>query len=355
MKYDTIIVGAGIAGVSAAIHIKKLNKKAKILVIDKYEFPRNKLCAGYLTSKSVSLLEELGIDITKIDYKLVKGIKIIYKNKTRLYANNHGLYCQKLVDRTVLDFELFKKLKEKNIEVIEKAKINKLNEQESVIIINNNKYYFNNLVFSDGQAGYSTKFNSEKKKYFAMQINFKQKKEPKIDMYFGITKKGYAWCASSGSYVNIGFCDIYNNKNDYKLMLENFVKELGFEKELSKNKIKGFFVPYGLKKNKIINENIYLIGDAAGAVDPLTLAGVSYALLSGKFVAKSIVNNNNKIYLKYIKKVSLKFKILKVITNVLYNPLTMFFGIRLGGHFFKNIFAYILDKFVLNKNSSFHE
>ena len=59
MYYDVIVIGAGIAGVSSAIHLKKLNKDLKILVVDKVKFPRNKLCAGYLTSKSVNLLKEL--------------------------------------------------------------------------------------------------------------------------------------------------------------------------------------------------------------------------------------------------------------------------------------------------------
>lgn len=353
MEYDIIVIGASVAGTSCAIHAKKLNKNLKILVIDKYEFPRNKLCAGYLTTKSVNLLKELDIDIAKIDYSLVKGIKIIYKNKVRIQANNHGLYCHKLVDRTVLDYELFKKLKENNIETKEKATINYLDENNSIIKINNVEYKFKKLVFADGELGYSSKFNSSNKKYFAMQMNFKMKNNPKIDMYFGITKKGYAWCASSGEYINIGFCDIYNKNIDYKYIFDKFVKDLGYEKELKNNKIRGFFVPYGLKENKIIKDNIYLIGDAVGTVDPLTLAGVSYAISSGKFAAISIVNNNS-VYLQYLKKLKFKFGILKVMTNVLYNPFTMFMGIRVGGHFFGGIFSYILDKFILNKNGSFH-
>ena len=349
MNYDIIIVGAGIAGISAAIHAKKSDKNIKILVIDKCKFPRNKLCAGYLTQKSVDLLEELDIDINKIDYNLVKGISIIYKDKVRVHANNHGLYCQKLVDRTVLDYELFQKLKQNDIEVKENAKVDDLNEEESIITINGIKYSFKYLIFSDGELGYSSKYNNSKKRYIAMQMNFKCELKPKIDMFFGITKKGYSWSASSGNYVNIGFCDIYNQKNNYQLLFKDFVKSLGYEQELEHGKIKGFFVPYGLKKNTMISNNIFLTGDAAGAVDPLTLAGISYAILSGKYVAKSIVNNDNTIYLKYLKKIQFKFKVLKMMSVVLYTPFTMFFGLRVGGHFFGNMFSYILDKFILSK------
>ncbi len=355
MNYDIIIVGAGIAGIATAINLKKLNQNLKILVIEKSKFPRNKLCAGYLTKKSVILLKELGINIEDIDYKLVKGLSIIHKERKRICVNNHGLYCQHLIDRTVLDYELFKKLKENNIDVIEQSYIKEVNHKENYVILNNNSIYnFNNLVFADGELGYSSRYNLEKKKYIALQVNFKCQMKPKIDMYFGIVKRGYAWCASSGEYVNIGFCDIYNKGIDYNQKIKDFINKLGYKESLDNQQIRGFFVPFGLKKNRIINSNTYLVGDAVGAVDPLTLAGISYALMSGKCVAKSIIEKDNKIYLRYLKKLQYKFIILKILFTILYNPLFLFLFIRAGGRIFGKLMSFMLDKFVLNKAESFH-
>ena len=48
-KYDVIIIGAGPAGISAALNLQKLGKK-NILVIERYAFPRYKCCAGYILS-----------------------------------------------------------------------------------------------------------------------------------------------------------------------------------------------------------------------------------------------------------------------------------------------------------------
>ncbi len=353
--YDVLIVGAGIAGVSSAINLKKLNNKLKVLVIDKNKFPRNKLCAGYLTKKSVNYLEKLGLNVEDINYKLVKGLSIFYKYKRRMHANNHGLYCQELVDRTILDYKLFEKLYDYDIDVIENVKIEFFSEKENLVTLSNNKEYtFENIIFADGEMGYSSKYNEEKKKYFAMQINFKYKCDPKIDMFFAIAKKGYAWCASSGEYVNIGFCDIYDKNTNYKKIFEDFVEKLGYKDYLNENETKGFFVPFGIKKNKIIN-NIYLVGDAVGAVDPLTLAGISYALMSGEYVAKSIINKDDDIYLKYLKKLEVKFNVLALMSILLYTKIFLFLSIRVGGKIFGGMFSYILDKFVLNKSNSFHE
>jgi flavin-dependent dehydrogenase len=262
------------------------------------------------------------------------------------------LYCQESVDRSVLDNELFKLLCKNDIYVIENASINTLDLDNNQITVNNDTFHYINLIFADGEMGYSARFNPKSKRYFAMQANVKKESQAQINMYFNITKRGYAWYSSSGSYTNIGFCDIYNSKINYGELFSEFKNKLGIKEKVE---VKGFFVPYGLKKNRIINNNVYLIGDAVGMVDPLTLAGISYAILSGKVVSKSIIEKDNNIYLSYLKKVKVKFLILKVFQKALYNKVFLFAFIRVAGRLFGNLFVYILDRFILNKNFSFRE
>jgi glycine/D-amino acid oxidase-like deaminating enzyme len=54
MKYDTIIVGAGVIGASTAYHLKRLSPKKKVLLIDK----NNKVAVGN-TAKSAALYRNL--------------------------------------------------------------------------------------------------------------------------------------------------------------------------------------------------------------------------------------------------------------------------------------------------------
>ena len=54
MKYDTIIVGAGVIGASTAYHLKRLSPKKKVLVIDK----NNKVAVGN-TAKSAALYRNI--------------------------------------------------------------------------------------------------------------------------------------------------------------------------------------------------------------------------------------------------------------------------------------------------------
>ncbi|MGA0064891.1 MAG: NAD(P)/FAD-dependent oxidoreductase [Ilumatobacteraceae bacterium] len=59
-RWDAIVVGAGPAGIAAAITAHSTGKS--VLVIDKARFPRDKCCGDGLTTGALRLLERLGVD-----------------------------------------------------------------------------------------------------------------------------------------------------------------------------------------------------------------------------------------------------------------------------------------------------
>jgi flavin-dependent dehydrogenase len=58
-KYDVIVVGAGPAGVTAALFAKKQNRS--VLLVDKAVFPREKICGDGLSTRAIITLQELGL------------------------------------------------------------------------------------------------------------------------------------------------------------------------------------------------------------------------------------------------------------------------------------------------------
>jgi flavin-dependent dehydrogenase len=69
--FDVIVIGAGPAG-STAAYLLALNG-FKVLIIDKAIFPRDKLCGGLLTLKSIKLLE----DIFSTSVEFLKSRRVI--------------------------------------------------------------------------------------------------------------------------------------------------------------------------------------------------------------------------------------------------------------------------------------
>jgi len=56
-KYDVVVVGGSCAGAAAGIILARAGRNT--LIIDKAEFPRQKLCGGMITEKTVRLLQEI--------------------------------------------------------------------------------------------------------------------------------------------------------------------------------------------------------------------------------------------------------------------------------------------------------
>ena len=56
---DVIIIGGGLAGLTNAIHLSKLGKK--VLLIEKNEYPKHKVCGEYISNEVLPYLEFLGL------------------------------------------------------------------------------------------------------------------------------------------------------------------------------------------------------------------------------------------------------------------------------------------------------
>ncbi len=74
--YDTIIIGGGLAGLTAALHLSKSG--FSVLVIEKKAYPQHKVCGEYVSDEVKPFLQSLGADI--------KSIQPNHVDRFRLYA-----------------------------------------------------------------------------------------------------------------------------------------------------------------------------------------------------------------------------------------------------------------------------
>lgn len=344
-KYKVIVVGAGPAGLSASLNLLKRGIK-DVLVVEKYRFPRYECCAGYITNKTKEAYKNLGLDIEKCHYSLIKDFRIIYKLKERQRIENKFLYTNELIDRVELDSAFYELAKSKGISILEGTSILEHNMEDKTIRIGSRVLKYDYLVFADGTLGFGSNYQKFTKRNIAMQMTFPSERKESIEIHFGITKKGYGWVSSYKGTTNVGLTDLYDEKTNYKEVFEEFLSEL--EIDVDMKNLKGAFTPIGVRK-PIKSENVFFVGDAVGACDPLTLSGLRYGLKTGEVCAKAIVKHDSRIYTNYIRILRIKFTLMSILMKVFYLKPILFLIFNVGCRFFKKIISFVFNNFFVNK------
>src|SRR5882724_3338119 len=63
VTWDVAIVGGGPSGISTALHLHAAAPGARILVLEKERYPRDKICAGGIGARAIRLLDQVGVDV----------------------------------------------------------------------------------------------------------------------------------------------------------------------------------------------------------------------------------------------------------------------------------------------------
>jgi menaquinone-9 beta-reductase len=61
--WDVAVVGGGPSGISTALHLQAAAPGARIVVLEKERYPRDKICAGGIGARAFRLLEAIGVEV----------------------------------------------------------------------------------------------------------------------------------------------------------------------------------------------------------------------------------------------------------------------------------------------------
>jgi flavin-dependent dehydrogenase len=300
IQNSIVIVGGGLAGLIAAIHLT--NNNYNVLVIEKNEFPKHKVCGEYISNEVLPYLKSLGLDIKslhpkhidKLSFSLVSGKSI----NTALPLGGFG------VSRYELDKYLYNEAKNRGCTVVQEtvSDVEFLDGKFS-ITTNLNTYYASIVLGAFGKRSnldIKLKRNFIKKQSHWLGVKAHYKLDFPED-YVGLHHFKGGYCGVSkieNNLVNICYLANYETFKQHKSIEDyqiNVVCQNPNLKEIFKNAVIQFEKPLTIsqvsfEEKKCVENHIIMIGDTAGLIHPLCGNGMAMAIHSAKLAADNTIH-----------------------------------------------------------------
>jgi flavin-dependent dehydrogenase len=305
MSFNVIIVGGGLAGLASAVHLSK--KGLKVLLIEKNEYPKHKVCGEYISNEVIPYLKALDFD--PFDY----GAKRI-TDFTLSTTGNRSISTQLpsggfSMSRYCMDWELSKKAKHFGAQILH-ANVTDVkfeNNQFEVFTSQNKQYTSEFVIGSFGKrSNLDVKMNRDfiKKSSPFLGVKAHYKGDFKEDAV-GLHNFEGGYCGISKvetDLVNICYLANFKSFKKYKnidefqkkvLSKNVFLKEvfethqLAFEKPLTISQV-------SFSSKAPVENHMLMCGDSAGMIHPLAGNGMSMAIRAAQMASQQILKFNSK-------------------------------------------------------------
>ena len=291
-KYDVIVAGAGPSGSTAARWLA--GRGAKVLVLDKQKFPRDKPCGGGVTLRAASMLD---VDLTPVIERTIYGARF----SMRLGPDFDRRFDRPLTymtQRCNLDNYLLERAAEAGADVQDGEAMRNLelgtgNSNATTVAAERDRYTARVIIGADGANGVSSRAIGGHTYDEAVALEGNLPFSPDIPEdwreYVGLDlggmAGGYGWVFPKGDHLNVGVGAWKYAGFTLRPKLAALARRYGFDDAKLEN-LRGHHLPVRTAGSPIAASNVALVGDAAGLIDPLSGEGIHMAFASGRMAAE---------------------------------------------------------------------
>jgi len=296
---DVIIVGGGLAGLTAAIHLLKYGYT--VTVFEKNHFPKHKVCGEYISNEVTPYLKSLQLDleslhpkhIDRLSFSLVSG-KII---STALPMGGLG------ISRFTLDYYLYQQVMERGGCIQQETVTEVLFNDKQFKVITQNGCYYAALVFgafgkrSNLDVKLNRRFLSKPSNWLGVKAHYTL---PFDEHLVGLHHFKGGYCGISkveNDNVNICYLGSYatfkkhKNIEEYqeKVVAENPHLKAFFEKAVMQFENPLTISQISFASKSTVENHMLMIGDTAGLIHPLCGNGMAMAIHSAKLACEAAI------------------------------------------------------------------
>ena len=293
-------------------------KGRKVLILDKEKWPRDKTCGDAISGKSVGVLRELGMTdaVEKADHGEVTGLSFSSPNGTLVsipFKGSDGQIAKGYVCRRMVYDNMLWQNAKKGCDACEGMQVTAAVREDGKIVgvkarsREGEDFEFRGKIII-GADGVSSVVAREIR---GSEVDPDHTCVAYRGYYSGITgmdgtleihfirsmMPGYFWIFPlENGLANVGVGMVMSDMrkggvNLQKAMLDAISQNPLFKDRFAEAKlvspIGAWSLPFGSKKRVVSADNVLLVGDAAGLVDPFSGEGIGNAMLSGKLAAQA--------------------------------------------------------------------
>ena len=295
-RFEAIVVGAGPAGSTTAYRLARAG--ARVLLLDKARFPRDKPCGGGLTLRAVRQLPE-GLDIEPVVEHVVDRMELRLRYGTS-FARGGSRPLILMTQRRRLDHHLAEQAAAAGADFRDGVKVSEpeVSAEGVSVLVAGRRVEADALVGADGANGVTDRTlelgaGTVHGVAFEGNVRYGPVSEEWYNgvaaIELGVVPGGYGWVFPKGDHVNVGVGGWEREGPRLRGHLREYCRRLGID-EAEVESLRGHRLPLRGAGTPAARGRALLVGDAAGLVDPLSGDGMYEAFVSSRLAAEAVLD-----------------------------------------------------------------
>jgi geranylgeranyl reductase family protein len=292
-RFDAIVVGAGPAGSTAAFRLSRAG--ARVLLLDRERFPRDKPCGGGLTYRAVRYLP-VPVDVVVED--VVERVELGFRYGKRFERRSEGPLVL-MTQRRRLDAHLAEQAAAAGADFRDGARATALELEGggAIVRFGGSAATAPVVIGADGANGLTARslgLLETRRHGVALEGNVpygtdEARFRGRALLDLGTVPGGYAWAFPKSDHVNVGVGGWEREGPRLREHLERACAGYGLRREGLRD-LRGYRLPMRGPGERPVRGRALAVGDAAGLVDPFSGDGIYEALLSARLAAEAALD-----------------------------------------------------------------
>jgi geranylgeranyl reductase family protein len=287
-RFDAIVVGAGPAGSTTAYRLARAG--ARVCLLDRAVFPRDKPCGGGLTLRAV---RELPFSVEPVVEDRVDALELGFRYRRR-WSRQAARPLILMTQRRRLDAFLAERAAEAGAEFRQGVKVTAV-DPDGHVEVGGERLRADVVIGADGANGVTTQTLGDVEHGVGLEGNITYERAPRerfrgrAVVELGVVPGGYAWVFPKGDHVNVGVGGWKSEGPRLRERLREACDAYGLD-PAALTDIRGHRLPMRGAARPPVRGRIALVGDAAALVEPLSGDGMYEAFVSGRLAAEAALD-----------------------------------------------------------------